>query len=313
VTRAHTKPYHNLPSNKIDTYPSWAISSGTFFPWMAMIILIVSLLWGYWPTVHNLMREWRHNEDYSVGQLVPFIAMYFIWMKRKILSNYQLIPCWWGIGIVLLAQAVRVYGLIFLYESAERYSLVLTIVGITLLVTGRHIFYQLRWILLFLFLMVPFPGRIHNMISGPLQTMATICSTYTLELLGIYVIREGHIIIVNDNIPLAVVEACSGLRMLTAFIVVSAVFAYIVDRPKWQKFILLISCIPVAILCNQIRLTVTALLFMQFDSHVADRFFHDFAGWTMMPLAVVALVGELWIMSKLVIRENSNAKDENIL
>jgi exosortase/archaeosortase family protein len=59
----------------------------------------------------------------------------------------------------------------------------------------------------------------------------------------------------------------------------------------------------VAIACNLLRLVVTALLFMTVSGEIAKTFFHDFAGWTMMPLAIAMLAGELWIMSKLVIKE----------
>ena len=103
--------------------------------------------------------------------------------------------------------------------------------------------------------------------------------------------------------PLNVAEACSGLRMLTAFVIVAAVLAYVVNRPRWQKLVLIISSIPVAILCNIARVVVTALLFQVAGSDVAEKFFHDFAGWAMMPLAVLILVGELWIMSRLVIED----------
>jgi high-affinity Fe2+/Pb2+ permease len=52
-----------------------------------------------------------------------------------------------------------------------------------------------------------------------------------------------------------------------------------------------------------VRLVVTALLFMWTTSSIANQFFHDFAGLTMMPLAVFMLMGELWLLSKLVIEE----------
>jgi exosortase/archaeosortase family protein len=107
-------------------------------------------------------------------------------------------------------------------------------------------------------------------------------------------------LVLNERTRLAVVEACSGLRMLTAFIVVAATLAYVVKRPRWQKAIVLLSSIPVAIACNAARLIVTAWLFLWASSETAERFFHDFAGLTMMPLAVLLLVAELWLMNKIV-------------
>jgi exosortase len=149
--------------------------------------------------------------------------------------------------------------------------------------------------------MVPLPGRIHNMVSGPLQSQATAGAVYILEVLGITVTREGHVLVLNHSVPVAVAEACSGLRMLTAFVMVGSVMAYVFARPFWQKCVLVLSTVPVAIACNLIRLVVTAMLFLYTSSETAERFFHDFAGWTMMPIAIGLLLLELWVMGKLVV------------
>ena len=108
----------------------------------------------------------------------------------------------------------------------------------------------------------------------------------------------------DENIPLGVAEACSGLRMLTAFIVVAGAMAFLVNRPIWQKATLVLSSIPIAIGCNLARLCVTAMLYLVADSETAERFFHDFAGLTMMPIAVFMLFGELWLMNKLVVPDD---------
>jgi len=268
--------------------------------WVAALALLGIVIWSYAQTIAPLVREWMEDDDYSVGQLVPLAALYLLWHDRKKLAQCRMAPAWSGIAVILLAQIVRVIGFAEMYESIERYALVLTIVGVVLLVAGWQVSRQLVWILLFLFLMVPLPGRVHNMIAGPLQNLATAGAVMTLELLGIMVSQEGNVMVLNDNVPVAVAEACSGLRMLTAFIVVASVLAYIVKRPWWQKAVLVVSSIPVAIICNLIRLVVTAILFLVTSSQVAERFFHDFAGWTMMPLAVFMLLGEMWILSRLV-------------
>jgi exosortase len=274
--------------------------------WLVLAALLAVLLWSYWPVLRPLAREWQTDDNYSVGALVPFAALYLLWNDRKTLARCSPRPCWWGLALILLAVAARAFGLVVLFESAERYSFILMVAGLVLLIAGRDVFRQVFWILLFLFLMVPLPGKVHNGISGPLQGLATTGAVMTLELLGVTVAREGHTMLLNDSVPLAVAEACSGLRMLTAFVVVAATLAYVVRRPRWQKAVLVCSSIPVAIICNLVRLAVTAVLFLAVSSKVGERFFHDFAGWTMMPMAVFILVGELWILSRLVIEENPN-------
>jgi exosortase len=273
----------------------------------AAAFILAALIWSYWPAITVLVGDWRGDENYSVGQLVPLVALWLLWRGRAGIRKCPLLPCWWGIALIGLAQAARAYGLLFLYESAERYSMILTIAGAVLLVGGWRIFRQVFWVWLFLFLMVPFPGRIHNMISGPLQTLATIGAVFLLELFGVTVARQGNVILLNGSMPLAVAEACSGLRMLTAFLVVAATLAYLVNRPRWQKAVLFLSSVPIAIFCNLVRLCVTAVLFLAAGEELAQKFFHDFAGLAMMPLAVLILFGELWLMKKLVAGEGAAA------
>jgi exosortase len=265
------------------------------------ILFLVTLAWAYGPTLAELIRDWQSDDNYSVGQLVPFAALYLLWQERTALRRCRIRPCWWGLPIIIVAQGGLAFGLLFMFQSAERYALVLTVIGLVLLVAGKDVFRQVGWILLFLFLMVPLPGRIHNMVSGPLQSQATAGAVYILEVLGITVTREGHVLVLNHSVPVAVAEACSGLRMLTAFVMVGSVMAYVFARPFWQKCVLVLSTVPVAIACNLIRLVVTAMLFLYTSSETAERFFHDFAGWTMMPIAIGLLLLELWVMGKLVV------------
>ena len=228
---------------------------------VTLALLAVTVL-SYWPTIADLFKEWQRNDDYSAGQLVPLIGLFLVWHERKTLRRCSLKPCWWGIALLILAQTARIFGLLFMYQSIERYSLVLTTAGLVLMVAGWQVFRTVSWILLFLFLMVPFPGRVHNLISGPLQKMATTGSVFLLEAFGVRVSQQGNVIMLNEKISMAVVEACSGLRMLTAFIIVAAFMAYMVKRSRLQKTVLLLSSIPVAVMCNILRLCVTAVLFL---------------------------------------------------
>ncbi|MBN1361365.1 MAG: exosortase/archaeosortase family protein [Sedimentisphaerales bacterium] len=275
---------------------------------MPVLLLVAVTGWAYWSTISALFQVWQNNEDYSAGQLVPLVAAFLTWRERKALAKCALRPAWLAGGLLLiLALIARAYGLVFMYESAENYSLVLVMASLVLLVAGWQVFRRLGWILLILFLMVPFPGRIHNMISGPLQRLASSGSVFLLEAFGVRVSQQGNVLMLDGRIPMAVAEACSGLRMLTAFIIVAAFIAYMVKRPRWQKTALFASSIPVAVMCNILRLTVTAVLFMVASSEVAEKFFHDFAGLVMMPAAVLLMFGELWLMDILTLSESDPA------
>lgn len=267
------------------------------------LLVLAAVGWAYAATLRGLVSEWRHNEDYSVGWLVPPAVLYLVVRQRRRFASCTPRTNWVGLGLVLAAIAMRLEGLRSLFESAERYSLVLLIAGLVLFLTGWKVFWKARWLLLFLLLMIPLPGRVHNAVAARMQSLATAGTVVVLETLGVMVESEGNTLHLNGHASVGVAEACSGLRMLMAFIVVGAVLAFLIEGPAWQRAILVLSSMPIAILCNVVRLAVTALLFTSSESRAVRDVVHDFAGLAMMPLAILMLLVELWVLRKLVTPE----------
>jgi exosortase len=131
---------------------------------------------------------------------------------------------------------------------------------------------------------------------------------FLLEAFGVSVSQQGNVVVLNGETPLAVAEACSGLRMLMAFIIVAAFIAYMVKRPRWQKGVLLASSIPVAVVCNMVRIFATAVLMLYVSAEFAQKFFHDFAGYVMMPIAVLLLFGELSLIDRIIVPDSESGK-----
>ena len=169
--------------------------------------------------------------------------------------------------------------------------------GLVLALIGWRGYKRVWYPLLFLFLMMPLPGRIHDAIMLPMQGAATQVSAGVLELVGIPVGHQGHILEVGEH-HVAVAEACSGLRMALAFLIVAATVAYIVQRPRWQKAVVLLSSVPIALTCNVGRIVATAWLFNAGYERLAQGFFHQAAGLMMMPVGLGFIMLELYLLSK---------------
>ncbi len=277
---------------------TWTQNLGTWVssPSMLAAILLTAILWSYWPTLCDLARFWVSNSDYSSGFFVPLIAGYVVWGRRKQLASLPRHACWWGLIGLLLIQMARMAGFLMGYGSVEQYSVPASIVAVVLVIFGRPTVRSLVWVLFFLLLMVPLPRMVHGLVALPLQSFAAASAVLGLEILGYLVARDGNVLRLSDSCTVAVAEACSGLRMLMAFVVVGATLAFVVRRPLWQKVVLVLATLPVAVLANTLRLIVTVALYQEVGSRIAERFFHDFAGLTMMPFAVAVLVGLLWLM-----------------
>ena len=89
-----------------------------------------------------------------------------------------------------------------------------------------------------------------------------------------------------------------------AFLALGVVMAYIHRRPLWQRIILLVSTIPIAIFCNIVRVTVTGFIYVFINPKYTQGIYHDMLGMAMLPLAF-GLYGFLaWFMSSLFIDES---------
>ena len=191
----------------------------------------------------------------------------------------------------------------FLYGSAERLSIVLSIAAIVLFIMGWQFFKKMATILLFLCLMLPWPHSVQSAVALPLQQWSTSSAVFCLELIGYDVVKEGNVIHIGQT-SVAVAEACNGLRMITAFFVISALVVLLVRRSWWEKLVVLVSSLPIALLCNTIRLAVTAMAFTVLKGDYWEKMFHDFGGYAMMPLALAAIIAELWLLGRLTVMPN---------
>jgi len=271
---------------------------GNILPWLAAGFVLLAFLWSYWPGIVDLWNIWQRSDEYSSGLLVPFLAVYLLWSRRRRITGVEIKPSLWGLPLFLAAQAVRFFGLFFMYSSAERLSIVLSIAALVLLLFGRDVFRKVSPIVLFLFLMLPWPNRVQAAVSLPLQRWATSSAVFCLEVVGYEVVREGNIIHIGQA-SVAVAEACNGLRMITAFFVISGLVVLLVERVWWEKLIVFASSLPVALFCNTVRLAVTAIAFTVLEGEYWEKIFHDFGGYAMMPLALAIMVGEFWFLAKL--------------
>jgi exosortase len=106
------------------------------------------------------------------------------------------------------------------------------------------------------------------------------------------------------NPPLNVAEACSGMRLLMAFVALGVAMAYLHYRPLWQRLILVASTIPIAILCNMVRVSTTGFIYIFGNPKYAQGIYHDGLGMAMLPLAFCLYGVIAWFMSSLFVEED---------
>ena len=136
--------------------------------------------------------------------------------------------------------------------------------------------------------MVPIPAIIYGQITLPLQLIASNLAERALSLMGIPVLRDGNILELPRQ-SLSVVEACSGIRSLLSLSFLSLVYAYFFDAKVWMRWVLLILTVPIAILANAARVTLTGLI-GEYKMEWSHGIYHSISGWIVFMLALAMLV-----------------------
>jgi exosortase len=268
---------------------------------MLGIVALLGLLWAYLPTLATLVRRWSHDPQYSHGFIVPVFALIVLWFRRGMFPPGTLRPSWWGVVLLLGGAGLRLVGVYYYYDFLDAVSLLPSVTGLCLLLGGWPI---LRWswpAIAFLLFMLPLPYHVDLLLAYPLRRLATLASTYVLQTLGVPALAEGNVIVIEE-LRIGVVEACSGLGMLMTFFALSTAVAFVIGRPLFDKVFVFLSAVPVGVLMNVLRITVTAFLYRVASPELARAVFHDVAGWGMMPLALLVLWLELRFLDRLWIK-----------
>jgi exosortase len=272
----------------------------------SLIVLGSCLLWSTWPSLASMADRWSRDPRYAHGYFVPMFAVALLWMQRGRLEGVKRSPSTWGLALLSLGAAVQLVGGYYRIDSLEGLALLPDLGGICLLLGGWRV---LGWAwpsIAFLAFMVPLPWRLETALGGPLQFLATTASTYLLQTLGFMAFAEGNVIQLNEA-RIGVVDACSGLSMLITFIALSTAAALVVKRPLLDRAVLVASSVPVALVANIARIVLTGVLHETIGGHAPSTFYHDLAGWVMMPLALVLYWVEIKILSRLLAEDRHEA------
>ena len=97
---------------------------------------------------------------------------------------------------------------------------------------------------------------------------------------------------------LEVAEACSGIRSIVSFTVLSVIFAYLLDKGWSRRIILLLSAIPLALFANIVRVSGTGILAHFYGSRIARGFLHEFSGLAVFGFGFVLLLGEYILLNR---------------
>lgn len=252
------------------------------------LILVWAVLFA--PIVPEMVREWMGHSDNSHGFIVPLVTGYFIWDRREQLKSAVVGSSWWGGVLLFLSLALYVLSYAGGLAFPARVAMIIALFGLIWCTMGNEIIKLLAFPVLFLLFMIPVPYSLLNLVSGPLQLLATKISANLIGACSIPVFRNGNMLYFV-NTQLEVAEACSGIRSIMSLSMLAFAFASM-SHAGWKgKTILIMSATPIAMIANIIRIAGTGILANFFGDKVARGFLHEFSGIVIFIFGFMVLSG----------------------
>lgn len=246
----------------------------------------IAATWGSWVDIFNFALR---DEEASHIFLVPIVAGWMAWVRQTRIRYCA--PRGQYIGPIIVVAGWAIYGVGYNHAIQALWHLgaVIVVLGCILSVLGRNVLFRFLPAFAVLIFLVPVPGTIRQQISNPLQTATAAGTQAVLETLGVPIERSGNVLSINGT-AVAVAEACNGMRMVFALILVSYAFAFSMPLRNLVRVVVLLASPLAAIACNVMRLIPTVWLYGYSSDRLANAF-HDISGWLMLPIAFLILLG----------------------
>lgn len=272
-------------------------------------VAAVVLGWAYFPTLDWLVGKWWNDSSYSHGFLVPLAAGFIVYRRRPAdgvwFSAPQ--PLIAG-GVLLVTLALRGLAGGLLLNQLDAFALLVSIAAVVLGVGGWRLVKNCWQGLAFMVFMIPLTYEMEQNLGGPLKVVATVSSTYLLQTLGLPAVATGNLIHIDDMPALGVEDACNGLKMLLTFAAIGAGAVFLIRRSWFEKFVIGLGVVPIAVLSNILRITATGLIYyFGVRDRETQHAVHDALGYAMAVVGIAFLLLELWVLDKLIVKPDATA------
>lgn len=270
-------------------------------------LILLGVLGG--AVVWVLGQFWGANPDYADRFLILAAAGWVVWTLRPVLAQLPRRPTWFGLVPIAAGAVLFPVGWFLSVQVAPKPIILwwvtaaweLLAVGTVLLLGGWTHLRRLAFPLAFVLFALPIPNRILVPLQFLLQTVTTSSAAAVLPVLGIPVERHGFLLTLPSG-DLGVVEACSGVRSVTALAAIAAFVAYQSGIGFLRGLVMLGLSIPVIAGVNAVRVVLSGLLQEKAGQQYIQGRWHDALGIGMILLGLLLVLG----LAKLMRTRNSS-------
>jgi exosortase len=290
-----------MPAMRITTTLQNRGMSKGFLLLVSTLVVVIA----FYGPLKELAGLSRHSELYSHIPLMPVIAGYLLYQKRKDVFPHAESGLRGGIPLLavgsILSVSVRNQGTALGqndYLSLMMCAAVITWIGGFICCLGGRSFRASAFPTLFLLFTIPIPSAALERIIFFLQQWSAEVSYAFFRLIGIPICREGFVFNLT-GLTIEVAKQCSSIRSSLALFIMGVLLSGLFLRTMWARGVLLLAAIPLAILKNGIRIVTLTLLGLYVDERfLIDSPLHQRGGIVFFLIALSLLVSVMWALRK---------------
>ncbi len=257
---------------------------------MAFSLLFVAIIMLYRRTLLLTISSFCDPlQNMSHGWLIPVISVHAIWKQRERFKSAEICFSLVGIFFGVAFLALLWFGDIDSQLWVKQLSFIGMLWSLVYALWGKDVAKLALFPVWYLAFTVSFPSILDDLILQ-LQGISTTASFYLMHGFGFEIFQQGHALlsrIEGSEFQFSIAGVCSGIRSLIALTAFTAAYAWYIQKTVLRKWFLFACSIPIAILCNIIRVFSICLTAVFFGQDAAIGYYHDYSGYVLALLSIL--------------------------
>jgi exosortase len=284
-----------------------------------LLLIFVAVFWDFWKA--QFLYAYTFPSDWGHTLLIPFISGWMIWSRRQQLIDAQPFkPSWFGLPLITFGLLFYLLALVgpswfALHHNARALGVAITIFGMAIQLFGwkamKELWFPLTYLVIFF---QTYTDRILRTTTETLQDLSAKGGFVMIRMMDIEADISGNVITVfpTPSTPayLNIAEACSGMRMLVAFLALGVAIAWTGLDSWFQRILMIVLAVPVAVFVNMLRVASLGFLSL-FDPELATGEIHEFVGFLWLLPAFMGYMGIMWAIRNMFIEVPSKDGELN--
>jgi exosortase len=258
----------------------------------------------FYKALDALIQYSLRNDSSSHIILIPFIALFLIYMERQKIFSITRTSMGPGVGLTLIGIVLFSVVNRGSFPREGNWQLSLATLAVLLVWAGGFLlcygFPALRaaaFPLLFLLLMVPLPDVILERATYALQEGSTEITYLIFQMVGTPVSRHGFLLSV-PGVTIEVAKECSSIRSSIALFITCLLAAHLYLRTGWKKLVVVVLALLLSVVKNGIRIATLTLLSIYVNPGFLTGKLHHEGGFLFFLIALLILLPVFLWMEK---------------